>query len=339
MMQFVDISAYNSIDWTAYRTWSSVIALKSSEGIGYTDPTFVSHRSGALAAGISTILYYHFARPDTGNDPVNEANWQYQVVGAIRAQDLIVLDFEVEDAKATAEWAYQFLLQQQRNYGKLPALYSSDAYIRERLQDSRLAAYPLWLADWTFDAAARPACPPPWAHYIGLQYTDRAISIPGIAGPVDADVFLGGIMSGVPTGWTYDQQTKKLHAPNGVEVADGFAQWILAHDWDPGNWPLMAAQGLNPVEQGNPSLGGGTVQPFRLCILAWTAKTGVYVMWAGQEYIALYQLWQKALGELHTAQNQIAALQQQLTQAQNATLADYQNRLNQIYQIARVVQQ
>ena len=192
-MQFVDISGFQpDIDWRAYRQWSNVVAMKSSEGIGFADPTFSAHRAGAIAAGVDIVLYYHFARPDLGNSPEFEADYQHSVVGAIRDTDLMILDYEVNDARATADWAARWLTQQHQNYrGKLPGIYAATAYIHERLQDTRLAMYPLWLAQWTFDVAMRPQCPPPWRNYTALQYTDRAANVPGVPGTVDANIYLG----------------------------------------------------------------------------------------------------------------------------------------------------
>lgn len=193
--QFVDISAWQGhVDWPAYKQWASQwdgvsrVAMKATEGVGFIDPQFIANRAGALAAGIDCIIYYHFARHDLGNDPVAEANWLRQVVGDTRDQDMIILDYEVAGFSA-ADWVCHWLVQAQSNYGRAPGLYVSLSYIESRLQDARLAQFPLWLADWTFDPNMRPDCPGPWTSYSMLQYTDKA-SIPGIAGLVDADVFL-----------------------------------------------------------------------------------------------------------------------------------------------------
>jgi GH25 family lysozyme M1 (1,4-beta-N-acetylmuramidase) len=285
--QFVDISNYNTVtSWTDYRNWSSRIALKSSEGTSYIDPTFATNRANAKAAGVTDIWHYHFARPDLNNDPVKEAQFQARTVGEIGANDLVILDLEVNDARATAEWAYQFLAQQERSYPGQVGIYASSAYIQQRLQsDSRLSQYHLWLANWTYNPASRPACPLPWKNYIALQYTDRATGIPGIAGSVDADVFLGESSMTIPTGWTDDGTT--LKAPNGIAVVRGFRDYVLAHNWDANNWPLQAEQGRTPLELSNPSLGGGTAQDFRYTTLEWTSSKGVFVAWTGVELQAL----------------------------------------------------
>jgi GH25 family lysozyme M1 (1,4-beta-N-acetylmuramidase) len=196
--QFCDLSQFQPqyIDWQAYKAWSasrdgiSRVALRSSYGTGYKDQHFDAYRTGALDAGIDVILYYHYSYPNL-NKAQQEANWQHSVVGAIRAQDLLILDIEENVPQATGAWAYAWLAQQESNYGgKLPGIYASSSYIQQRLQDARLARYPLWLANWTFTPDARPSCPAPWTSYQFLQYTDKANGIPGIAGTVDANIFL-----------------------------------------------------------------------------------------------------------------------------------------------------
>lgn len=156
-------------------------------------------------------------------------------------------------------------------------------------------------------------------------------------GPYPWDALWSYLQEGnmqIPQGWKDDGKT--LTAPNGVYVTDGFRQWVLAHSWDAGNLPLMNASALNPVEQGNPSLGGGTVQPFRLCVLAWTQAKGVYVMWVGQEYVALHQVLHKALTDLNASQAQVKVLQAQLVAAQNSTplVTELQNKLTQIHTLS-----
>lgn len=234
---FVDVSGYQpTVGWADYHAWASQwdgvsrVAMKSSEGVGYTDPAFVAHRTGALATGINVILYYHYGRPSL-NNATTEADYQHSVVGDVRPQDVIVLNLEEGSAQANAEWAYEWLARQEANYGgKLPAIYASDAYILARLQDARLARYPLYLADWQFTPDARPTCPKPWAAYTYLQYTDRATQVPGIAGTVDADIFLG--VEGVTD----------LITINSPDIADHFTQldanhWQCKYAWD-------AAQGI-----------------------------------------------------------------------------------------------
>jgi N-acetyl-anhydromuramyl-L-alanine amidase AmpD len=97
--------------------------------------------------------------------------------------------------------------------------------------------------------------------------------------------YLGGNM--IPTGWKDDGTT--LTAPNGVKAVAGFREYVLADNWDKDNWPLQAEAARTPLEDSNPSLGGGTWQPFRWTTLEYTTKRGVFVAWTGQELLYLRQ--------------------------------------------------
>ena len=110
----------------------------------------------------------------------------------------------------------------------------------------------------------------------------------------------------VPKGWTDDSVNKILKAPNGIPVVLGFRDFILnaTNNWNADNFPLEAEHAANPVEQSNPSLGGGTSQTFRMCRLCYTAQRGVYVSWIGQE-LQWYQQQNNSL------QSQITALKAQ----------------------------
>ncbi len=325
--QFVDISAWQpeQIDWKTYRAWAAQwdgiarVSLRSSYGVGYTDQHYSRYLASARAAGVDVIIHYHYAYPSY-NSAVAEADWQMQVIGLIHPQDWLMLDYEENVPQATAQWAYEWLLRQEQNYGgKLPTLYASDSYIRSRLQDSRLAHYPLTLANWKYDPNARPPCPPPWKSYVFLQFTDKA-TVPGIAGTVDANIYLGGASMGVPAGWHDDGKT--LTAPNSVPVRYGFREYVLSHNWDANNWPLGPEFATGRLEDSNPSLGGGSQQIFRWSMLGYNTTRGVFFEWVGQElivarqqvakYYPAYQELPKVQGELEAANTHVGILQGQL---------------------------
>lgn len=99
--------------------------------------------------------------------------------------------------------------------------------------------------------------------------------------------------TGVPTGWKDDGTT--LTAPNGVKVIRGFRAYVLANKWDKSNWPLVAEYSSNSIEPGNPSIGAGVRQDFRWMSLGWTEAKDVYVIWTGQDFLALRQQLADAL--------------------------------------------
>jgi hypothetical protein len=89
----------------------------------------------------------------------------------------------------------------------------------------------------------------------------------------------------VPAGWHDDGKT--LTAPNGHRVVLGFRDYVLTHAWHPENVPLEEEEGRNPLEESNPSLGGGTRQVFNWIMLEWTPARGVFVAWIGKELLRL----------------------------------------------------
>ena len=101
--------------------------------------------------------------------------------------------------------------------------------------------------------------------------------------PVDSEEATA--MPVVPAGWHDDGQT--LTAPNGIQVTLGFRQYVLTHSWNPNNYPLEPAVGLNPLEESNPALGGGTQQVFRWIVLEWTASRNVFFSFVGQELMTV----------------------------------------------------
>ncbi len=116
--------------------------------------------------------------------------------------------------------------------------------------------------------------------------------------PVLAAAIKGTLGTGVPAGWHDDGTT--LVAPNSVHIMHGFRTWVLSHDWDANNWPLGPEFGRQPLEDSNPSLGGGTQMIFRLTMLGFSQQKGVFQEWIGQEL-------------LH-ARQQVAALSAQVQQ-------------------------
>jgi len=197
---FADISSWQpaAIDWHAYAAWSrsgdgtARVIMRSSQGVGVIDTHFETYWRGAIAAGVGVIGIYHYAYPNLQPGvagAVAEANYLHSVVGSrLRAQDFLMLDYEQHVPQAIAEWALAFLEQTEKNFGRLPKIYSYRSFIAEKLQDARLARYPLIYALWTHDANSRPPTPHPWPFYDALQYTDKG-GAPGIAGRVDLNVW------------------------------------------------------------------------------------------------------------------------------------------------------
>ena len=68
--------------------------------------------------------------------------------------------------------------------------------------------------------------------------------------------------------------------------------------------------GAGSIEPGSASIGPGSRQDFRKTSLGWTQKMGVYVIWVGQDVVALES-------QLATAIAHVAQLEAQVQQLEN----------------------
>ncbi len=120
-----------------------------------------------------------------------------------------------------------------------------------------------------------------WAGFVAAQFHDLC-EVQGAALPLAEG---SESVSSIPDGWHDDGTT--LTAPNGVVVVKGFREWVLAHAWDAIDLPLAVERTLASVEPGNPSIGAGSRQDFRMTSLGWTTSKNVYKIWVGQDIVAL----------------------------------------------------
>ncbi len=136
--------------------------------------------------------------------------------------------------------------------------------------------------------------------------------------PIDSEEATA--MSVVPAGWKDDGHT--LTAPNGQQVTLGFRNFVLTHSWNPDNYPLEPAVGLNPLEESNPSIGGGTQQVFRWAVLEWTSSRNVFVSWVGAELMTVRAERDALKAQVASLQTEVVNLQAQIAnlQAQIASL-------------------
>lgn len=111
----------------------------------------------------------------------------------------------------------------------------------------------------------------------------------------------------VPSNWKLSADKKTLTATNGVEVAMGFAQYILSHSWDTANVPLGREYG-----DGH----GGTEQLFMNNVLRWNPKDGVTVGSLGSVVIELESQVATLIKVQDEYKAQIATLQGQVKSVQ-----------------------
>lgn len=189
-----DISKWQGdVDWNIYRSNTNFCIIKASEGISYTDPKFSRNQSEGRRTNVP-LGYYHFARPDLGNDPVREADWFLGVVGSFVEGEILVLDYEPgQQNQAFVVWCKSFLDRCYTRSGIRPLIYLNQSQIKSFDWSSVVAAgYGLWVAAYTYDPNNNTFNKGQWAFAAMQQWTDRQ-SVPGIPGVVDGNVFFGDL--------------------------------------------------------------------------------------------------------------------------------------------------
>ena len=229
------------IDWAAAkRSGVGYAFIKATEGTTVVNPWFRADWAGAGNVGLPRGAY-HFARP---NRPLSTATAQARAFLAVagrldRAGDMpAVLDLESSGGLAPGElvaWAQEWVRTVQNATGRAPLLYTYRSFWRRSAGNSTaLNHLPLWIADYSDGVAGAGRAAGPtrpliggWQDWAIWQWTDDG-RIPGVAGPVDVNVFNGG-------------------APRMRELADGTRR----SDFDP---VLPGAPGRVRADGGDGSL-------------------------------------------------------------------------------------
>jgi lysozyme len=199
----VDLSHFNQVtDFNAVKGDGIVgVIHKATEGTNYIDPTYLSRKSEAQAAGLWWGAY-HFG---TGDDGALQADFFLSLVNP-GPNDLLVLDFEQNTSgpSMTLAGVEQFVTTVQAATGRWPGLYAG-AYLKELLGDGSnptLANCWFWLSEY----GPEPHVPANWPTWTMWQYTDGSVgpephSVAGI-GDCDRDQF-NGEMDGLQRLWGY----------------------------------------------------------------------------------------------------------------------------------------
>ncbi|HWD41203.1 MAG TPA: glycoside hydrolase family 25 protein [Fimbriimonas sp.] len=191
----VDLSHHNDhVDFhTLKANGIDFVALKATEGVGVTDPTYVDRIKRARTVGFKRILHYHFYRPH--EDPILQAKHFFSTVQELQDGERVVLDIE----EGSGGWSgpsdmdgiKKFLLEASRDLGigsSYWLIYTSPGWARGafagRLKE--LTMYPLWAAHY----AATVGDISPWTTWKVWQNSDRGVvQGAGAAGTVDTDVW------------------------------------------------------------------------------------------------------------------------------------------------------
>ena len=149
MVLGIDVSAYQrSISWKAVKEAGVEYGfVKATEGTGYVNPTYERHRNAARRHGIP-VGAYHFARPDSDDGPLAEADFFLEVAAPGQGDLLPVLDFELAGMGPAKlrRWAKDWLKRVEKRIGQPPILYTYSAFWTSTVDNAvGLSRYPLWL--------------------------------------------------------------------------------------------------------------------------------------------------------------------------------------------------
>ncbi|MDQ1814511.1 GH25 family lysozyme [Massilia sp. CCM 9210] len=188
----IDVSHFQgTIDWAKVAQQEVVFAYaKASEGNSVSDPCFSANYAAMRAAGIARGAY-HFLHADV--DGTAQARHFLSLLGSPQAGDLPpMLDVETAcgmQAAAIDSCALAWLVQVRESLSCTPLIYSSRGFWNSNLAGcAALAAYPLWIAEYT--SAAAPVLPQGVTSYAIWQHSQTG-KLDGIAGAVDLDLFNG----------------------------------------------------------------------------------------------------------------------------------------------------
>ncbi|HEY5984413.1 MAG TPA: GH25 family lysozyme [Anaerolineales bacterium] len=200
-MPGLDVSIWQAeIDWKRVRAAGVRFALiKATEGVAYTDSTFVHNWRGAGANGILRGAYCFF-------HPNQDARQQAEkFVRTVREQGgepelPSAIDLEVTDgvpAKRIIAGVKVWLDEVEQRLGRRPLIYSGvdfldTSFTEQGKPPAWAAAYPLWLG-WfprKYAPGMAPLMPKGWSAWRFWQYSGKG-RVDGIDAAVDLDLFNG----------------------------------------------------------------------------------------------------------------------------------------------------
>ena len=178
---------------------------KASEGTNFADPTHAGWRLRTRKAG-KLFGSYHFARPNTGNSAISEAEWFVKCANP-QPGELVALDIEV-DGPDLGVWVGAWCQRVTQLTGANPIVYTNLS-VGDTIHGQGMR--PLWMADPSSPKGS-PRLPAGWTTWLVHQF--------GTVGGVDRDMLNGtdlGLLRrhAVPT----PGQPHPLSVPVGVQRA------------------------------------------------------------------------------------------------------------------------
>ncbi|MFK7785897.1 MAG: GH25 family lysozyme [Crocinitomicaceae bacterium] len=142
----------------------SFVICRSSEGITYTDPTFVQNWKLCKEKGFIRGAYHFYLSDDA---PEEQAEHFANVIKDMEDSDLPpIIDFEEgsiakgSNKETVIEDLWKFIFALEQKTGRTPIIYTDENIGNSYLTASRFTNYPLWVANYT--NAEAPTMPGAW---------------------------------------------------------------------------------------------------------------------------------------------------------------------------------
>lgn len=172
-----DISSNN-------RNWRNIVSnkanefviVKATEGRTYKSPVMDEQAQTVIKKG-KLLGFYHYARPENGNNPYNEAANFVKAVKPYLGQCVLALDYEGVAHNYGTSWAAEFIREVKRLTGVLPMFYTSEAYL-SKYADVAATNAGLWVAKYS----KKSPVVSPWKIKAVWQYSSS---------PYDKNIFYG----------------------------------------------------------------------------------------------------------------------------------------------------
>ena len=198
----IDVSNWQgNIDWEQVKADGYTFAwAKSTEGMTYTDPMFLTNMENGLDANV-IMGAYHFARPDN-NTPQEDAAYFLNIASAYIGNGFLppVLDLEnpysggqailltdIFTSEELSDWAQAWMAEVETQTGISPFIYINGNYAN--YLNSSLTEYGLWFAQ-PDENLSPPVNIGTWEDWKFKQYSWWG-DISGIQGDVDLNIFNG----------------------------------------------------------------------------------------------------------------------------------------------------
>lgn len=122
------------------------VIIKATEGKTYVDPKLQKNYTDAVAAGLMTG-FYHYARPENGNTPEQEAIHFVSTIEKQVGTSVLCLDYEGKAHEYGCEWAIKWMRKVYELTGVKPIIYLSGSHVKDYVAIAE-EDFGLWIAVW-----------------------------------------------------------------------------------------------------------------------------------------------------------------------------------------------